>query len=103
MNTTQSLRFCTMAVAIALSLPAFADPPGKNPGSTHPHEPLPPSNVVCTPKPGTESMQHDPKDHPMPETRGMKNMDPAMHMLDCVDPDAKPPSEKLHEHKKLGG
>jgi hypothetical protein len=102
MNRSKCLRLAAMIVAGALTLPAFADPPGKNPGNTHPHEAVPPSKVVCTPKAGTESMQHEPKDHPMPETRGMKNMDPAMHMLDCVDPDAKVPSEKLHEHKKLG-
>lgn len=102
MKATKHVRLTTLILAGALALPAFADPSGKTPGSTHPHEPVPPSDVVCTPKPGTESMQHAAKDHPMPETRGMKGMDPAMHMQDCVDPDAQTPAKPLHEHKKQG-
>lgn len=102
MTSRKYLRWSTLIVASALALPALADPPGKFPGSTHPHEAVPPSTVVCTPKAGTEHMDHAPADHPMPDTRGMKDMDPAMHMTDCVDPDAKAPTPQLHEHKKGG-
>ena len=97
-------QFKLMAVIIAagLSAPVLADPPGKSGTGPHPHNPPPAKAVVCTRKAGTEGMQHEPKDHPMPKTKGMKYMDPAKHMLDCVDPDAEPApaKQKTHDHVK---
>jgi hypothetical protein len=103
MKTARHIRAIALALAAGLSASAFAGP--DKPGiPDHPKEKQPAPRIECTPKPGTESMDHAPKDHPMPPTRGMKNMDPALHMLDCVDPDAPPPpAEKLHDHRKTKG
>lgn len=67
------------------------------------HDPANKPTVTCTPKAGTEPMDHAPKDHPMPQTRGMQNMDPAQHMEDCESSDKAPPV-KLgpHQHKTPG-
>ena len=37
------------------------------------------------------------------EAKGMAHMDPAKHMLDCVDPDAEsaPAQKKTHDHYKM--
>jgi hypothetical protein len=93
-------RTLTFVLATGISAAAFAGPPGKQGIPDHPKQALPEQNIECTPKPGTESMDHDPKDHPMPNTRGMKTMNPARHMLDCVNLDAPEAPEKIHDHGK---
>jgi hypothetical protein len=100
MKTATHLRAVALILATSLSAAAFAGPPGKAGIPDHPKEALPERNIECTPKPGTESMNHDPQDHPMPKTRGMKTMDPAQHMLDCVDLDAPEAPDKIHDHGK---
>lgn len=105
MRTVPRIRLIALLVATGMATSVLAGPPGKEGIPDHPKEPIPAQNIECTPRPGTESMDHDPKDHPMPKTRVMKNMDPAMHMQDCVDPDAPTAPDKVHDHarqKKAG-
>ena len=100
MRTATRTRTLALLLATGMATTAIAGP--DKPGiPDHPKEPQAASSIECTPRPGTESMDHDPEDHPMPQTRGMKNMDPAVHMLDCVDPDAPPAPDKQHDHGKM--
>jgi hypothetical protein len=41
------------------------------------------------------------KEHPMPETKGMRNMDPKLHEIDC--PQGTTPKTDRHVHKPVGG
>lgn len=64
------------------------------------HDPANKPTITCTPRPGTEAMDHAPKDHPMPQTRGMQGMDPSQHMVDCESSDKAPPVPKNpHVHR----
>jgi hypothetical protein len=40
-------------------------------------------------------------EHPMPDTKGMKNMDPKLHEMDC--PETPAPKSGGHIHKPPGG
>lgn len=103
MKTAPWVRTLAVLFATGLATSVFAGP--DKPGiPEHPKAPQPEMRIECTPKPGTESMDHAPKDHPMPQTRGMKNMDPALHMQDCVNLDAPPPpADKVHDHRDTKG
>lgn len=99
----KNLSFLSAALALAIGPIglAGADAPGKTAQSQHPHPAVGTPAENCKPKPGTESMKHDSKDHPMPQTKGMQGMDPAQHMTDC-EPAVKtpPPAVQNHEHSK---
>lgn len=80
---------------------AGADAPGKSAQAQHPHAAVGTVAENCKPKPGTEGMKHDGKDHPMPQTKGMQGMDPAQHMVDCEPAVKTPPAATpAHDHSK---
>jgi len=99
----KTLYVCTAAfLSVGVIGSAFAEPPGKATSGEHPHKPVAAPAVDCQPKAGTEGMKHDPKDHPMPQTRGMQGMDPAQHMTDC-QPSVKSaaPTKPNHDHSEM--
>ncbi len=67
------------------------------------HDPANQPVITCEPKATAASMAHAAEDHPMPDTRGMHGMDPALHMQDCHSSDqAAPVQLGPHQHKTPG-
>lgn len=54
----------------------------------------------CKPNPEKAAKM---KKHPMPQTKGMQNMDPKLHEMDCPEPVVKKTPELRHVHKPPGG
>jgi hypothetical protein len=92
--------FAVSGLVLAGDLPPMPQTRGMQGMDPKLHDPANKPTITCTPKPGTETMDHAPADHPMPQTRGMQGMDPAQHMSDCESSDKAPPVPKNpHVHR----